>query len=134
MRDIYLVVKVLPLLAAVAVAAAAIVASADYSRSMRRLHTAIQRYAWGKGGSDSMVAQLKKVRDTRGLSVQLALHFPGVGLALTPVVRGKQASFVAESLRPLFILGWRSRELLCFSHPPLHTSGRSARSDRSDRS
>ena len=29
---------------------------------MRRLETAVQRYAWGKSGSDSMVAQLKKVR------------------------------------------------------------------------
>lgn len=29
---------------------------------MRRLETAIQRYAWGKSGSDSMVADLKKVR------------------------------------------------------------------------
>lgn len=31
-------------------------------RKMRRLETALQRYAWGKSGSDSMVAQLKKVR------------------------------------------------------------------------
>jgi len=29
---------------------------------MRRLETALQRYAWGKSGSDSMVARLKKVR------------------------------------------------------------------------
>lgn len=30
---------------------------------MRRLETAIQRYAWGKSGSDSMVVQLKKVKN-----------------------------------------------------------------------
>ncbi|CAM9480025.1 unnamed protein product [Ectocarpus sp. 13 AM-2016] len=30
---------------------------------MRRLETALQRYAWGKSGSDSMVAQLKKSED-----------------------------------------------------------------------
>lgn len=35
---------------------------------MRRLETALQRYAWGKGGSDSMVAQLKKVRENPDLS------------------------------------------------------------------
>lgn len=32
---------------------------------MRRLHTALQRYAWGKRGSDSKVAQLKKVKTVR---------------------------------------------------------------------
>eukprot|EP00752_Nemacystus_decipiens_P004477 g4089.t1 len=31
---------------------------------MRRLETAIQRYAWGKSGSNSMVAQLKKSEDS----------------------------------------------------------------------
>ncbi|CAM9106154.1 unnamed protein product [Scytosiphon promiscuus] len=31
---------------------------------MRRLETALQRYAWGKSGSDSMVAQLKKSEDS----------------------------------------------------------------------
>lgn len=35
---------------------------------MRRLETALQRYAWGKSGSDSMVAQLKKVREDLDLS------------------------------------------------------------------
>lgn len=32
---------------------------------MRRLHTALQRYAWGKRGSDSRVAQLRKVHFNR---------------------------------------------------------------------
>lgn len=35
-------------------------------QDMRRLETALQRYAWGKRGSRSMVAKLKKVTNEVG--------------------------------------------------------------------
>lgn len=49
-------------------------------QDMRRLETALQTYAWGKCGSDSMVAQLKKVNRRNALIASTYVRNPGASM------------------------------------------------------